>query len=107
MRRKPQRRGHLSGTFSLEQSQQQGEVTGTQVIPKLGEATREMELLPVILYTSSYSWIWSGLPQILEIPVFGLVKANTFRLELVQQLLGPSAGMGSPSSAETAWQSLK
>lgn len=51
-------------------------------MPKLGEATTDMELLPVILYTSCYSWIWSGLPHILEIPVFGLEKANTFRLKL-------------------------
>lgn len=35
-------------------------------MPKLGEATAEMELLPVILYTSSYSWIWSGLLYTLE-----------------------------------------
>lgn len=76
-------------------------------MPRLGEATAEMELLPVILYTSSYSWTWSGLPYILKIPVFGLVKANTFRLKLIHQLVGLSAGTGSSSSAEPAWQSLK
>ncbi|CAN8198124.1 unnamed protein product [Coccothraustes coccothraustes] len=51
-------------------------------MPELGETTTVMELLPVTLYTSCYSWIWSGLAYILEIPVFGLVKTNTFRLKL-------------------------
>lgn len=60
-------------------------------MPKLGEATAEMELLPVILYISSYSWIWSGLPHILEIPVFGLEKASTFRLKLGGQVQAQAA----------------